>query len=166
MRVIVDLTRCQGYGQCAFLAPEIFAMRGEEALMYDPDADDAQREHVLRAVAACPVQAIHVEWMAVQHKERRAAAVRPQLGDDGLRKTGRVVIVGASLAGGRAAGVLRREGFTGALTVIGGEPYEPYDRPPLSKQVLAGGVPHGSHAVATPGRDRGGVAVQYLCDWP
>ncbi|WP_329245863.1 FAD-dependent oxidoreductase [Actinoallomurus sp. NBC_01490] len=141
MRVIVDLTRCQGYGQCAFLAPEIFAMRGEEALMYDPDADDAQREHVLRAVAACPVQAIHVEWMAVQHKERRAAAVRPQLGDDGLRKTGRVVIVGASLAGGRAAGVLRREGFTGALTVIGGEPYEPYDRPPLSKQVLAGGVP-------------------------
>ena len=53
---------------------------------------------------------------------------------------GRVVIVGASLAGLRAAEALRKEGFRGHLTIIGDEPHEPYDRPPLSKQVLAGWV--------------------------
>jgi NADPH-dependent 2,4-dienoyl-CoA reductase/sulfur reductase-like enzyme len=47
-----------------------------------------------------------------------------------------LVIVGASLAGLRAAQALRERGFTGALTIVGDEPYMPYDRPPLSKQVL------------------------------
>src|SRR5258708_34226588 len=50
----------------------------------------------------------------------------------------RIVIVGASLAGLRAAEALRREDFVGQLTLIGDEPYPPYDRPPLSKQVLGG----------------------------
>ena len=53
----------------------------------------------------------------------------------------RVVIVGASLAGLRAAEALRDDGFTGHLTLIGNEPWEPYDRPPLSKSVLAGWLP-------------------------
>jgi NADPH-dependent 2,4-dienoyl-CoA reductase/sulfur reductase-like enzyme len=53
---------------------------------------------------------------------------------------GLVVIVGASLAGLRAAEALRKEGFRGHLTIIGDEKHEPYDRPPLSKQVLAGWV--------------------------
>ncbi|MFC5720812.1 ferredoxin [Streptomyces gamaensis] len=58
MRVVVDLNRCQGYAQCAFLAPEVFELHGEEALMYAPAVPEEQRERVLRAVAACPVQAI------------------------------------------------------------------------------------------------------------
>ncbi|MFF9346427.1 ferredoxin [Streptomyces sp. NPDC014734] len=61
MRLVVDLNRCQGYAQCAFLAPDVFAMHGDEALLYDPHADETQREQVLRAVAACPVQAILVD---------------------------------------------------------------------------------------------------------
>jgi NADPH-dependent 2,4-dienoyl-CoA reductase/sulfur reductase-like enzyme len=50
----------------------------------------------------------------------------------------RAVIVGASLAGIRAAEALRREGHDGEIVVVGAEPHLPYDRPPLSKQLLAG----------------------------
>ena len=50
----------------------------------------------------------------------------------------RIVVVGASLAGLRAVETLRARGFDGALTLIGDEPHLPYDRPPLSKQVLQG----------------------------
>ena len=50
----------------------------------------------------------------------------------------RVVIVGASLAGLRAAGALRRAKFEGEIVLIGAEHHLPYDRPPLSKQVLVG----------------------------
>jgi len=52
----------------------------------------------------------------------------------------RITVVGASLAGYRAAQTLRREGFDGELVVVGGEPERPYDRPPLSKRFLAGQV--------------------------
>jgi NADPH-dependent 2,4-dienoyl-CoA reductase/sulfur reductase-like enzyme len=50
----------------------------------------------------------------------------------------RAVVVGASLAGLRAAESLRRGGYDGALTMIGAERHLPYDRPPLSKQILTG----------------------------
>lgn len=49
-----------------------------------------------------------------------------------------IVVVGGSLAGTRTAQALRTQGFDGRLTLIGDEPYPPYDRPPLSKQLLAG----------------------------
>lgn len=49
-----------------------------------------------------------------------------------------IVIVGASLAGLRTAQTLRDEGFEAAITLIGAEAHLPYDRPPLSKEFLAG----------------------------
>ena len=52
----------------------------------------------------------------------------------------RIVIVGASLAGLNAAEALREAGYDGTLTLVGEEPHAPYDRPPLSKQVLSGWV--------------------------
>jgi NADPH-dependent 2,4-dienoyl-CoA reductase/sulfur reductase-like enzyme len=57
-----------------------------------------------------------------------------------FQDSGRIVIVGASLAGLRAAEALRAEGFRGHLTLIGDESYLPYDRPPLSKAVLTGWI--------------------------
>ena len=61
MRFVVDLNRCQGYAQCVFLAPNVFELRGDEALHYDANPSDAERLRILRAAAACPVQAIQVE---------------------------------------------------------------------------------------------------------
>jgi 3-phenylpropionate/trans-cinnamate dioxygenase ferredoxin reductase subunit len=59
-----------------------------------------------------------------------------------------VVIVGASMGGLRAAETLRKSGYAGRLVVIGDEPHAPYNRPPLSKEVLAEQVDHA--AVAFP----------------
>ncbi|MFC5660319.1 FAD-dependent oxidoreductase, partial [Streptomyces nogalater] len=50
----------------------------------------------------------------------------------------RVVVVGAGMAGVQTAVALREQGFKGPVTVIGAEPHQPYDRPPLSKAVLLG----------------------------
>ena len=49
-----------------------------------------------------------------------------------------VLVVGASAAGLATAEALRRKGYRGTLTLVGDEVHPPYDRPPLSKQVLAG----------------------------
>jgi NADPH-dependent 2,4-dienoyl-CoA reductase/sulfur reductase-like enzyme len=48
------------------------------------------------------------------------------------------VVVGASIAGLRACEALRTDGYAGKVTLIGAEPHLPYDRPPLSKKLLAG----------------------------
>ncbi|MEU9053950.1 FAD-dependent oxidoreductase [Streptomyces sp. NPDC048384] len=50
----------------------------------------------------------------------------------------RVVVAGAGMAGVQTAVALREQGFTGNVTLIGAEPHQPYDRPPLSKAVLLG----------------------------
>ena len=52
-----------------------------------------------------------------------------------------IVVVGAGQAGGWAARTLRGEGFDGRIVLIGEEPYPPYERPPLSKDVLLGKEP-------------------------
>ncbi len=158
MRIVVDLTRCQGYAQCAFLAPSVFRMQGENALLYDSNPDDALREKVLQAAAACPVQAIHIGGMgALQAVEKGTAqertppaTVRRTPAAAAFMRGGRIVIVGASLAGGRAAVSLRREGFAGSLTLIGEEVYPPYDRPPLTKQVMTGWVQANRTALPLP----------------
>ncbi len=62
---------------------------------------------------------------------------------------GAVTIVGTSLAGWRAAQALRNEGFQGRVVMVGAEPHLPYDRPPLSKQVLAGKWPPERTALTT-----------------
>ena len=52
-----------------------------------------------------------------------------------------ILIVGAGHAGGVAAATLRQAGFTGAITLVGSEPHPPHERPPLSKELLAGAIP-------------------------
>ena len=58
-----------------------------------------------------------------------------------MSERGAHVIVGASLAGAKAAEALREEGFDGPIVLIGAEPDPPYERPPLSKEYLRGEVP-------------------------
>ncbi|MFJ6751917.1 MULTISPECIES: NAD(P)/FAD-dependent oxidoreductase [unclassified Streptomyces] len=53
-------------------------------------------------------------------------------------RTPRVVIAGAGIAGVQTAVALREQGWRGAITLLGDEPHQPYDRPPLSKAVLLG----------------------------
>ncbi|MGW3989288.1 NAD(P)/FAD-dependent oxidoreductase [Streptomyces sp. NPDC004830] len=50
----------------------------------------------------------------------------------------RVVVAGAGMAGVQTAVALREQGFAGTVSLIGAEPHQPYDRPPLSKAVLLG----------------------------
>lgn len=49
-----------------------------------------------------------------------------------------VLIVGGGHGGAQAAIALRQQGFAGSLAIVGAEPYPPYERPPLSKDYLAG----------------------------
>ncbi|PRY30933.1 NAD(P)/FAD-dependent oxidoreductase [Umezawaea tangerina] len=59
-----------------------------------------------------------------------------------------IAVIGASLAGLRSAEALRAQGFDGRLVVVGDEPHEPYDRPPLSKGFLLGTTDRESLALA------------------
>jgi NADPH-dependent 2,4-dienoyl-CoA reductase/sulfur reductase-like enzyme len=56
------------------------------------------------------------------------------------RQLNKVVVVGAGVAGTRAAETLRQEGYDGELTIVGAERHAPYHRPPLSKKLLTGQV--------------------------
>lgn len=67
-----------------------------------------------------------------------------------LQPSDHVVVVGAGVAGWRFVEALRREGYGGRITLAGDEAYPPYDRPPLSKQVLAGKWDPQKTLLATP----------------
>ena len=69
-----------------------------------------------------------------------------------LKGSDHVVIVGAGFSGWRLVEALRRDGYDGAITLIGDETYAPYDRPPLSKHVLAGKWDVERATLATPER--------------
>ncbi|TIP96403.1 MAG: ferredoxin reductase, partial [Mesorhizobium sp.] len=52
-----------------------------------------------------------------------------------------MLIIGAGECGGRAALALRDLGYDGPVTLVGDEPHLPYERPPLSKDAMAGDAP-------------------------
>ena len=56
--------------------------------------------------------------------------------DDGAGTSGRAVVVGGGHGGTQTADALRRFGWTGPVTVVDADPWQPYQRPPLSKGVL------------------------------
>lgn len=62
----------------------------------------------------------------------------------------RIVVLGAGQAGHWAARTLRSQGFDGSLLLVGGETHPPYERPPLSKQVLKGEAESSSAWLTTP----------------
>jgi NADPH-dependent 2,4-dienoyl-CoA reductase/sulfur reductase-like enzyme len=77
----------------------------------------------------------------------------------------RIVVVGGSLAGLRAAETLRSEGFEGELTLVGAEKHLPYDRPPLSKQVLTGAWEPDRVLLRKP-EEMGSIAVDWRLGTP
>ncbi|HEX4865181.1 MAG TPA: FAD-dependent oxidoreductase, partial [Acidimicrobiales bacterium] len=68
-----------------------------------------------------------------------------------MREPQSIVIIGASLAGAKAAETVRSEGFDGRVLLVGAEPDRPYERPPLSKAYLRGEV--GFEAAAVHDKD-------------
>jgi ferredoxin len=56
--VLVDLSRCQSYGQCVYPAADVFRLEHEEILEWDYRPADSEWDDVRRAATACPVQAI------------------------------------------------------------------------------------------------------------
>lgn len=73
----------------------------------------------------------------------------------------RIAVIGASLAGLNTARELRAEGYDGSIVVVGEEPHQPYDRPPLSKEFLRGGVDADALALGSPDEYRD-LAVDWL----
>lgn len=79
----------------------------------------------------------------------------------------RIVVVGGGLAGARVCEELRRHGYDGTLTMLGREPHPPYDRPPLSKEVLRGAAdPADVPLSVTLGWDAAALEVDLRLDTP
>ena len=61
MKILVDMDKCQHYGQCVFEAEDIFSLGEDGKLSYTSDVDESRRSDVESAVDVCPMQAISIE---------------------------------------------------------------------------------------------------------
>lgn len=60
IKIDVDMSLCQNYGQCVFEAPTIFRLNDDDELEYVAEADDELQGAVENAVDVCPMQAIRI----------------------------------------------------------------------------------------------------------
>ena len=60
IKVEVDMTKCQHYGQCVYEAPTVFKLNAEDKLEYVAEVNDSERDNVEAAVDICPMQAIRI----------------------------------------------------------------------------------------------------------
>jgi ferredoxin len=60
IKINVDMTKCQHYGQCVFEAPKVFKLNEDDKLEYTATADDSERDNVEAAIDICPMQAITI----------------------------------------------------------------------------------------------------------
>ena len=60
IKINVDMTKCQHYGQCVFDAPAVFRLNDDDKLEYHATADDSERDNVQAAIDVCPMQAIFI----------------------------------------------------------------------------------------------------------
>ena len=60
IKINVDMTKCQHYGQCVFEAPKVFKLNEDDKLEYTATADDSERDNVEAAIDICPMQAISI----------------------------------------------------------------------------------------------------------
>lgn len=60
IKVEVDMTKCQHYGQCVFEAPDVFKLNDEDKLEYVAEVDDSELDNIEAAVDICPMQAIRI----------------------------------------------------------------------------------------------------------
>lgn len=123
--LVGDTVRCPWHHAC-------FSLRTGEAL----------RAPALKPVARWVVERRDTKFYVMREIEADELLVEraPAVSSGGTAPSS-VVIVGAGAAGNAAAEMLRREGYGGPVTMIGGEDSVPYDRPNLSKDYLAGAAP-------------------------
>ena len=60
IKINVDMTKCQHYGQCVFEAPNVFKLNEDDKLEYSATAEDSERDNVEAAIDICPMQAIFI----------------------------------------------------------------------------------------------------------
>ncbi|MFM9878620.1 MAG: ferredoxin [Rhodoglobus sp.] len=60
IRIVVDMDKCQHYGQCVFEAPEVFHLNADDKLEYAGEAPDEMQGDLEAAMDVCPMQAILV----------------------------------------------------------------------------------------------------------
>ncbi len=60
IKINVDMTKCQHYGQCVFEAPNVFRLNDSDKLEYNATADDSELANIEAAIDVCPMQAIFI----------------------------------------------------------------------------------------------------------